>query len=132
MVQKTCISPYHPQGNGQTERFNHTLCSLIKSLGVTERRKWREALPHLMMIYNTTPHSVTGISPYTLMFGRKPVLPVDHLMNNTRLNWNEDYVESQSDLICRAQSVAKDSLLKAADADKQRWDHRAQAGCVRC
>ena len=44
--------------------------------------------------------------------------------------WNEDYVESQSDLICRAQSVAKDSLLKAADADKQRWDRRALAGPI--
>ena len=129
-VQKTRTSPYHPQGNGQTERFNHTLCSLIKSLGMTERRKWPDALPHLLMIYNTTPHSVTGISPYTLMFGRKPVLPVEHLINNTRLNWNEDYVASQSDLICRAQSVAKDSLLKAADADKQRWDRRALAGPI--
>ena len=126
-VQKTRTTPYHPQGNGQTERFNHKLCSLIKSLGVTERRKWREALPHLMLVYNTTPHSVTGISPYTLMFGRKPVLPVDHLINNTRLNWNEVYVESHSDLISRAQSVAKESLQKAADADKQRWDRRAQA-----
>ena len=124
-VQKTRTSPYHPQGNGQPERFNHTLCSLIKSLGMTERRKWPEALPHLLMIYNTTPHNVTGISPYTLMFGRKPVLPVDHLINNTRLNWNEDYVASQSDLICRAQS-----LLKAADADKQRWDRRALAGPI--
>ena len=58
------------------------------------------------------------------------MLPVDHLINNTRLNWNEDYVESQSDLISRAQSVAKESLQKAADADKQRWDRRAQAGPI--
>ena len=64
------------------------------------------------------------------MFGRNPVLPVDHLINTTKLNWNEDYVQSQSDLICRAQSVAKDSLLKAADADKQRWDRRAKAGPI--
>ena len=129
-VHKTRTSPYHPQGNGQTERFNQTLCALIKSLGVTERRKWPDALPHLVMIYNTTPHSVTGISPYTLMFGRKPVLPVDQLLNNTRLNWNEDYVQEQSDLIGRAQAVAKECLKKAADADKQRWDRRAKAGPI--
>ena len=126
-VQKTRTSPYHPRGNGQTERFNSTLCSLIKSLGTAERRKWPQALPHLVKIYNTTPHSVTGISPYTLMLGRKPVLPVDQLINNTRLDWSEDYMREQSDVIQRAQSVAKECLKKAADADK-RWDRRADAG----
>ena len=56
------------------------------------------------------------------------MLPVDQLINNTRLDWGEDYVQEQSDLIQRAQSVAKECLLKAADADKQRWDRRAHAG----
>ena len=127
-VSKTRTSPYHPQGNGQTERFNHTLCSLIKSLSQTERRKWPDALPHLVMIYNTTPHSVTGISPYTLMFGRKPVLPVDQLISNTRHDWNEDFIREQSDLVLQAHAVAKDCLMRYAEADKQRWDRRALAG----
>ena len=56
------------------------------------------------------------------------MLPVDQLLNNTRLNWNEDYVQEQSDLIGRAQAVGKECLKKAADADKQRWDRRAKAG----
>ena len=58
------------------------------------------------------------------------MLPVDQLLNNTRLNWNEDYVQEQSDLIGRAQAVAKECLKKAADADKQRWDRRAKAGPI--
>ena len=58
------------------------------------------------------------------------MLPVDQLLNNTRLNWNEDYVQEQSDLIGRAQAVAKECLMKAADADKQRWDRRAKAGPI--
>ena len=129
-IRKTRTSPYHPQGNGQTERFNQTLCSLIKSLSLTERRKWPDALPHLLMLYNTTPHSVTGISPYTLMFGRRPVLPVDQLLSNTQQNWSEDFVQEQADLVRRAERVAKEYLLKAADADKQRWDRRAFARSI--
>ncbi len=126
-VQKTRTSPYHPQGNGQTERFNQTLCGLIKSLTVTERRRWPEALPHLVLIYNSTPHGVTGIAPYTLMFGRQPMLPIDQLIANTGKNWNEDHVQEQADLIRRTQAIAKERLLKAADADRQRWDRRAKA-----
>ena len=83
------------------------------------------------MIYNTTPHSVTGISPYTLMFGRKPVLPVDQLISNTRQDWNEDYLQEQSELALRAHAVAKDCLMRAAETDKQRWDRRAFAGPIR-
>ena len=129
-VHKTSTSPYHPPGNGQTERFNHTLCSLIKSLSVAERRRCPDALPHLVMIYNTPPHCVTGISPYTLMFGRKPVLPVDQLISNTEHNWNESYVQEQSELLRRAQVVAKEGRMRTADADKQRWDRRTHAGPI--
>ena len=72
--------------------------------------------------------SSTDLSPYTLMFGRKPVLPVDQLINNTRVDWSKNYVREQSKLIRQAQSIAKECLMKAADADKQTWDRRAHAG----
>ena len=79
------------------------------------------------MIYNTTPHSVTGISSYILMFGRKHVLPVDQLISNTRQDCNEDYLREQSELVLQAHAVAKDCLMRAAEADKHRWDRRALA-----
>ena len=106
-VRKSRTTSYHPQGNGQTERFNHTLCSLIRSLAVTERRRWPEALPHLLMVYNATPHRVTDLSPYELMFGRQPVLPVDQLINNTRQDWDQEYIQEQAAFIQRAQAAAK-------------------------
>ena len=64
------------------------------------------------------------------MFGQKPVLPVDQLISNTEHNWNESYVQEQSELLRRAQAVAKEGLMRAADADKQRWDRRAHAGPI--
>ena len=39
-VKRSRTTPYHPQGNGQMERFNQTLCGLIKSLPSEDRRKW--------------------------------------------------------------------------------------------
>ena len=61
-IEKTRTTPYHAQGNGQTERFNKTLCNLIKSLDRQSRRRWPELLPHLIFIYNSTPHCVTGFT----------------------------------------------------------------------
>ena len=126
-ITKTRTSAYHPQGNGQTERFNRTLCGLIKSLDRKRRDQWPDLLPHLVFIYNTTPHSVTGFTPYTLMFGREPSVPLDHLLNRTHKTWNENFVTEQAKFIQQAHRIATDRLMRAADSNKKRYDKRARA-----
>ena len=124
-IKKTRTTPYHPQGNGQVERFNRTLCGLIKSLDKQRRQRWPELLPHLVYIYNNTPHSVTGYTPYALMFGRESVVPLDHLLSNTRSDWNESAIQRQAQIIKRTHQVVKDRLSRAADQNKRRYDRRA-------
>ena len=126
-ITKSRTTPYHAQGNGQTERFNKTLCNLIKSLETCQRRRWPELLPHLVFIYNTTPHRVTGLAPYTLMFGREPEIPLDHLLNNLDHDWSENYISTQAKFIDRAWKIVQDRIEKAVDADKRRYDLKAKA-----
>ena len=76
-IKKTRTSPYHPEGNGQVERMNRTIYGLLRTLDEEKRNKWHLYLQSLVFIYNSTPHSVTEISPYFLMFGREPYLSVD-------------------------------------------------------
>ena len=125
-IQKTRTSPYHPQGNAQTERFNKTICSLIKSLDNKDRKKWPDLLPYLVYMYNSTPHSVTGVAPYTLLFGREPTIPLDHLISRSQHNYDEGFVQQQSKLVQRAFRVVKDRLEKAAEYNKQRYDRRSK------
>ena len=77
-VQKLRTSPYHAQTNGQVERMNQTIICMI---GKLEDKKtcWSEHLPELLMAYNATRSAVTGYSPYFLLFGRRPRIPVDYL-----------------------------------------------------
>ena len=76
-VKKVHTTPYHPQGNGQCERFNSTLCNMLGTLSEEEKSDWKSHLGCMTHAYNCTKHASTTYSPYYLMFGRHPRLPID-------------------------------------------------------
>ena len=78
-VQKLRTSPYHAQTNGQVERMNQMIIRMIGKLEEDRKAHWSEHLPELLMAYNATRSAVTGYSPYYLLFGRRPRIPVDYL-----------------------------------------------------
>ena len=83
-VQKLRTSPYHAQTNGQVERMNQMIIRMIGKLEEDRKACWSEHLPELLMAYNATCSAVTCCSPYYLLFGRRPRIPVDYLFPTLR------------------------------------------------
>lgn len=61
-------TPYWPQENGLVERQNR---SLLKRLQISHAmgRDWKSDLQEYLMMYYTSPHSVTGKTPTELCYG---------------------------------------------------------------
>ncbi|CAF5131025.1 unnamed protein product, partial [Rotaria magnacalcarata] len=68
-------TPYHPQTNGQTERWNSTFVTQIAKYCNTDQTNWDTFLPSIVYAYNHGIHISTGFSPYQLAFGRQPRHP---------------------------------------------------------
>lgn len=76
-MKKTRTTPYHAMGNGCTERWNRTLLDMLGTLEPSKKPDWKNYIPSLVYSYNCTRHESTKITPFELMFGRKPKLPID-------------------------------------------------------
>ncbi|XP_058817849.1 uncharacterized protein K02A2.6-like [Topomyia yanbarensis] len=63
-------TPYWPQANGEVERQNR---SLLKRLKISNALygDWKVELDDYLILYNNSPHSVTGMAPSELLQNRK-------------------------------------------------------------
>lgn len=110
-VQKSRTTPYHPMGNGHTERFNRTLGNMIRALPPREKHKWPQMLQTLTFVYNCTAHESTGYAPFFLMYGRIPRLPVDVMFHNVARDNDvtdyDSYVKRMRDDLREALALAQ-------------------------
>ena len=83
-VQKLRTLHYHAQTNGQIECMNQTIIHMIGKLEEDKKACWSKHLPELLLAYNATCSTVTGYSPYYLLFGRRSRIPVDYLFPTLR------------------------------------------------
>ncbi|KAK1616313.1 hypothetical protein QYE76_021830 [Lolium multiflorum] len=68
----------HPQTDGQTEVVNRTLSQLLRSMIKKNPKEWEECLPHVEFAYRAV-HSTTELCPFEVVYGFKPITPLDLL-----------------------------------------------------
>ena len=131
-VQKLRTSPYHAQTNGQVERMNQTIIRMIGKLESDKKARWSLYLPELLMAYNATRSAVTGYSPYYLLFGRRPRIPVDYqfptILNPPHPIRMEESVAAMQKRLKEAFAVARQ--LTSEEAAKQSRYYDRNAGAV--
>uniref|UniRef100_A0A3Q1EMU4 Gypsy retrotransposon integrase-like protein 1 n=1 Tax=Acanthochromis polyacanthus TaxID=80966 RepID=A0A3Q1EMU4_9TELE len=129
-AEKVRTTPYHPQGN-PVERFNRTLLSMLGTLEEKDKHNWRDYVKPLVHAYNCTRNDTTGYSPYELMFGRQPTLPVDFVLGTSPVadshSTHSDYVHKLRRRLQESYALASDRARKKGEQNKLRFDARVRA-----
>ncbi|KAI5087043.1 hypothetical protein C0J45_24413, partial [Silurus meridionalis] len=123
-TQKIRTTPYHPRGN-PVERFNRTLLNMLGTLENQKKSHWRDFVKPLVHAYNCTKNETTGFTPYELMFGRQPRLPVDlafGLPVNHQPGSHSQYVRNLKSQLEDSYKVATENAKKTASRNKARFD----------
>ena len=123
-VKKVHTTPYHPQGNGQCERFNSTLCNMLGTLSEEEKSDWKSHLGCMTHAYNCTKHASTTYSPYYLMFGRHPRLPIDVEFGLNKPNCSDNSSKSRYiQKLRRRLNYAFQKASKYSDQQASKYKH---------
>ena len=76
---KLYTPPYHPASNGRIEGF-HAFLKVCIAKHVMLQVEWDALIPLACVAYNFIPNEHSKESPFFLIFGRDPVLPLNTLL----------------------------------------------------
>ena len=88
---------------------------MLRTIG--EARRWRDKLGSVVHAYNSSWNEATGYSPFYLMFGRQPKLPLDFVLGVT--GSPNDTAENEVDFPAHVEKL-KDRLKEAYQLASQR------------
>ena len=124
-IDKTRTTGYHPQCNGQTERYNKTMISILSKYTEPDTQNdWDDQLLLVAFSYNTTVHSTTQIRPFDLQFGRAPQTRVDLLVETpfvTKSKEVKNWLTTLQTNVKKCTKMAQDNIAKAQLKRKEQY-----------
>ncbi|MCP3667793.1 MAG: DDE-type integrase/transposase/recombinase, partial [Gammaproteobacteria bacterium] len=129
-VKKVDGTPFHPQTDGLTEKFNATLCQMLSFYVRPRHDDWDDYVPFVSFAYRTSMQASTRESPFYLMYGRDARLPIDAAYQAYR-RWSEidvtDYARNIALRLTEAHELALKYIESAQEKQKRNYDKRVNA-----
>ena len=79
-IDRIFSAPYHPQSNGKLEVFHKYLKPTLKKLCKKDPANWDKYINQVLASYRITLNFTTAESPFFLVYGRDPNLPLHQLL----------------------------------------------------
>nr|CAD2207460.1 unnamed protein product [Meloidogyne enterolobii] len=120
---------YHQSANGQVERSNRIIKSILAHYVNKEGRNWQEYLQLATMAYNSSKQESTKYSPFYILYGREMKLPIDRVLeigenehNNTEITLFQENLENKLNNIWKQTKI---NIEKAQEKQKENFDLKA-------
>ena len=79
-IDRIFSAPYHPQSNGKLEVFHKYLKPTLKKLCENDPTNWDKYINQVLASYRIMPNLAMAESPFFLVYGRDPNLPLHQLL----------------------------------------------------
>ena len=128
-VARTRTTPYHPACNGMTERVNQTIIQMLATSIDGSVRDWDRRLDFQLFAYRTTVHKSTGFSPFELLFGHRPRIPLDCIVptpDDAEILATNDLTAAQEyhRELARAYEIARENMGLAQRRSESVYDRK--------
>ena len=120
-------SAYHPQTDGQTERENRTLESILRSCVNWRQTDWDLHLTMAEMAINSKRQSSTGYSPYMLNYGREVLKPLDLALRALKLGGPNPTAEERLKYLAEGLARATHNIAAAQKRQSEYADRDRRA-----
>ena len=127
-TRKVHSSAYRPQTQGLVERWHSTLYQMLSKYISSDQSDWDEMLPMCLFAYRTTTATEsTELSPFQIIYGREPKLPIEQMLTPpTNLsNDIQEHIEKIMTKVRLYQTIAKENSDKHHAKMKERYDKTA-------
>ena len=123
-IKHTLSAAYHPQSQGQVERAQKSIVTLMRAFVNEKQTNWSQMLPSILWALNTTENQALGTSAFLLLFGRVPHSPADMSLPEIKdvPNTVKDHYQALLSQIDSASNYAEINLEKHQAKVKEYFD----------
>jgi hypothetical protein len=122
-------SAYHPQMDGQTERFNQIIEDMLRACVMEYPGSWDKNLPWAEFSYNNSYQESLKMAPFEALYGRQCHTPLNWIEPGEKAIFGPDIVVQVETTVHRIQEYLKVAKLRQESyTNKRRRPLQFEAG----